>query len=102
MGLASCQLLHSAVKTRRLAIFGMRGTAYQYYLQHLYCLIPYYSIQAVLIGHYLVQQSKSGECGVSVYERTVQKCNGLVVVRERAAGRDIYSCALADYLSPPS
>ena len=44
-------------------------------------------IQAVLIGHYLVNKARVVRAGVSVYERTVQKCNGLVVVRERAAGR---------------
>ena len=69
--------------TRRLAVFecGSR-TVSQYYMQHLHCLIRPYGLLSAppYLGHNLVKRMQERRVGVFDKRRTVEKCNGLVVV----------------------
>ena len=72
-----------AIMTRRLAVFecGSRARCPNYQ-QPLHCIIRPYGLLSAppYLGHNLVKRMQERRVGVFDKRRTVQKCNGLVVV----------------------
>ena len=86
MRLASCQLLHSAIMTRRLAVFELR-------LEDTLSSLQHYSYQGVLIAHYLAKrmQERRGQA----FRRTTHgrsSAIGWVVVGDAHPVPELHSC----------